>query len=101
LHIDNLSEFLRLLIKNEDKGLYFPQNEEYVNTSDMVKMIAEVHGKNIKLTRIFNPILKPLISRVNIVNKVYGNLVYDRKLSKYAKDYCKKGLKESIVATER
>src|SRR5699024_10873144 len=58
LHIDNLTEFIRLIIDNDDLGIFFPQNEEYVKTSDMVKMISEVHGKKMFQTRIFNQIIK-------------------------------------------
>src|SRR5699024_4317861 len=53
LHIDNLSEFLRLKIDYEESGLYFPQNKEYVKTSEMVRTIADVHGKEIWLSRLF------------------------------------------------
>ncbi|TAH75068.1 MAG: NAD-dependent epimerase/dehydratase family protein, partial [Anaerolineaceae bacterium] len=55
LHIDNLCEFIKLIIDNEEDGLFFPQNEEYVKTSELVKTIAEAHGKKIMLTKIFNP----------------------------------------------
>ena len=58
IYIDNLCEFVRLLIDNGSRGLFFPQNDEYVNTSEMVKLIAEVHGKKIILTKLFNPILR-------------------------------------------
>src|SRR5699024_6402240 len=101
LHIDNLSEFLRLMIKNEEAGLFFPQNQKYVRTSDMVKIISKIHGKNLKLTTFFNPVLKPLISKVNIVNKVFGNLVYDQKMSEYVARYEMKTFNNTIVSTER
>jgi len=102
LHIDNLSEFLRLMIKNEEQGLFFPQNEKYVRTSNMVKIIAEVHHKNIRLTKLFNSVLYMMVHyKVNIVNKVFGSLVYDQKMSRYKEDYNVNGFKESIVATER
>lgn len=100
LHIDNLSEFLRLMIDNQESGLFFPQNKEYVKTSELVKTIAEVHGKKIKLTRLFNPILKLMKKRVGIVNKVFGDLVYEKSMSKYKKSYCYNNLYESIKATE-
>lgn len=45
LHIDNLCEFIRLIIKNEERGFFFPQNIEYVKTSELVKRIADVYGK--------------------------------------------------------
>ncbi|WP_226036161.1 NAD-dependent epimerase/dehydratase family protein [Aquibacillus saliphilus] len=100
LHIDNLCEFIRLMMENDESGLFFPQNSEYVKTSEMVKMIAEAHGKKIRLTRVFNPILKPIIGKIGIINKVFGNLVYDTGVSDYKENYRVKGMKETIIATE-
>src|SRR5690625_295313 len=101
LHIDNLSEFLRLIIDHEDHGLFFPQNKEYVQTSEMVRLISEVHGKKIYLTKLFNFIFNTLRDTVEIVNKIFGNLVYDQSLSRYIEDYCVNDLKKSIELTER
>jgi nucleoside-diphosphate-sugar epimerase len=79
IYIDNLSEFVKQLIDNQGGGLFFPQNAEYVNTSEMVRMIAEVHGKRVLMTKLFNPLLRLL--NVSTVNKVFGNLVYDMSMS--------------------
>jgi len=100
LHIDNLSEFIRLIIKNKDKGIFFPQNKEYVKTSELVKTIAEVHDRRIYLTKIFNPLLNIMINKSDIINKVFGNIVYDQAISRYKESYCNKDLYESIIATE-
>jgi len=100
IHIDNLCEFIRCIIKNEDTGLFFPQNKEYVKTSDMVKLIAEAHGKKIKLTKSFNPMLSVLGPKIAIYKKVFGDLVYDKTLSDYKDDYRIRDLKESIMETE-
>ena len=101
LHIDNLCEFLKIMIDFEESGLYFPQNQEYVKTSELVHTIAQVHGKKIILTKIFNPFFQPLF-KIDIVNKVFGNLVYDQVMSKYEKkDYRIRTLKESIELTEK
>ena len=101
LHIDNLCEFIKLIIDNGESGIFFPQNKEYVKTIDLVKTIAETHGKKIWLTKIFNPILK-LMFKVNIVNKVFGNLVYEKSISEYDKgEYRVRGFKESIELTEK
>jgi nucleoside-diphosphate-sugar epimerase len=101
LHIDNLCEFLRLLIENNERGIFFPQNTEYVKTSEMVKLIGEAHGKKIKLTRLFNPLLGMLGRKVGIVNKVFGNLIYDQNLSLYKENYRIRDLQESIRMTEK
>lgn len=100
LYIDNLSEFLRLIIDHEDHGLYFPQNKEYVKTSEMVKYIAEAHGKNIRLVKIFNPFIHLMSGKIGIIDKVFGNLVYDKKISQYKDEYQVKEFKESIKLTE-
>lgn len=100
LHIDNLCEFIRLMIDNEESGLFFPQNAEYVRTSEMVQLISEVHGKKIRMTKIFNPIIR-LMFGINIVNKVFGNLVYEKSMSEYDKDnYRIRDFIETIKLTE-
>ena len=97
---DNLCEFIRLMIDNEERGLFFPQNAEYVKTSEMVRLIAEVHGRKIRLTKVFNPIIK-MIFGVNMVNKVFGNLVYDRSMSVYSNgDYWIRDFRKSIELSE-
>ncbi|WP_373786796.1 NAD-dependent epimerase/dehydratase family protein [Jeotgalibaca porci] len=101
LHIDNLCEFLKIMIDFEESGLYFPQNQEYVKTSELVHTIAQVHGKKIILTRVFNPLIK-LLFKIEVIHKVFGNLVYDQVMSKYEKkDYRIRTLKESIELTEK
>lgn len=101
LHIENLCEFLRLLIDYEDSGLFFPQNSEYVKTSEMVKRISNVYGKNIKLTKLFNPLLYLLSNKIDVINKVFGNLIYDQKLSNYKENYRVNNFNESIYKTEK
>lgn len=101
LHIDNLCEFIKLIIDNEESGLFFPQNKEYVCTSEMVKIIAEVNGKKMRMTKAFNPIIK-VMSNVNLINKVFGNLVYEMGMSEYDKcEYRVKKFKGTIKATEQ
>ena len=100
LHIDNLCEFIKLMIDNEESGLFSPQNSEYVQTSEMVRTIAEVHGKKIWFTRIFNPVIRSLIGRVDVFTKVFGNLTYDPNISSYVVDYRIRDLKTSIEIVE-
>ena len=101
LHIENLCEFIKVMIDHEESGLYFPQNKEYVKTSELVKTIAEVHGKKVMMTRVFNPVLK-LMFGIGIVNKLFGNLVYEKYMSDYDKaNYRIRDFKESIELTEK
>ena len=64
LHIDNLCECIRLIIKNNEKGYFYPQNKEYVNTTHLVKTIAEVHNKKIYTTKVFNPIVQIMTGKI-------------------------------------
>lgn len=78
LHIDNLCEFIKVMIDYEESGLYFPQNMDYVKTSELVKMIAEVHGKKIWMISWMNWLIRMMFGRVGLVDKVFGNLVYEK-----------------------
>lgn len=101
LYIENLCEFVKLMIDNQEQGLFWPQNEEYSNTSQMVKTIAEVNGKKLRLTKIFNWGLYLLRPFTGLVDKAFGSLAYDQQMSVYPKGrYCKVSLEESIERTE-
>lgn len=101
LYIGNLVEFVRLMIENEESGTFFPQNAEYSNTSELVKIIAEANGKNIRLIGGFGWALKFLSFFTGLVNKAFGNLTYDQTMSEYKDDYRKYGLRASIEETEK
>ncbi len=100
LYMENLAEFVRLVIEDGAEGLYCPQNNEYVNTSDMVNLIAHANGKGIVMVKGFTWALKLLSNVTGIVDKAFGSLCYDRELSQYKCDYCIKNLQESIMETE-
>jgi UDP-glucose 4-epimerase len=101
IYIDNLCEFVKILIDDFSNGLFFPQNREYVNISEMVKLIAEVHGKKILITKIFNPLLNRL--RLNLIQKAINELVYDKRISKGINmdRYNLIDFKNSIISTEK
>ena len=99
LHIDNLCEFIKQAIERRIKGTYFPQNAEYVTTSDLVAKIAQVHNKKIYLTKLFNPIIR-LFFGFDTVKKVFGNLVYEKEMSQFQFKYQIRTFDESILLTE-
>lgn len=100
LYIENLCEFVRLMIENEEAGLFWPQNKEYSNTTEIVELIANAHGKNIKTTGIFNWGLYILRLGTGLVDKAFGSLAYDQKMSEYKEEYRIVDLEESIKRTE-
>ena len=101
LYIDNLAEFIRLMILNEESGVFFPQNDEYTNTSEMVKLIALAHGKKMPLIKGFTWAIKLLGLFTKLASKAFGNFTYARELSEYKEPYAKFDLQTSIELTEK
>ena len=100
LYIENLCEFVRLMIENGEAGTFWPQNAEYSNTSELVKLIAEAHGKRVRLVKGFGWALKLLSHVTSVVNKAFGSLRYDMGMSGYSPKYAHCTLIESIKRTE-
>lgn len=98
LYIENLIEYLKHIMDEKKTGLFFPQNPDYVSTLDMVRQIAEEHGKVIRTTQFFNPLLRSL--RTGTLNKLFGDLVYDQSLSPHASRFAVCSFEESIHRSE-
>ena len=101
LYIGNLVEFIRLLITNNDSGVFFPQNAEYSNTSELVQMIAAAKDKKLSLLKGFSWLLKLLGLFVYKINKAFGNFSYEQSMSNYSPDYHRYTLQHSIEEINR
>ncbi len=101
LYVKNFAEFVRLMIENDERGVFWPQNREYSDTSGLVKMIAEVHGRRILLLPGCELPLKVFAHVSGMVNKAFGSLAYDMSLSDYREDYRLYDLRWSIENTEK
>ena len=104
LYIENLCEFLGKLILCGEGGIYFPQNLEYSNTSDMVRQISSVSGNKILISKMFKfavCIASFIPGKIKgLVNKAFGNMCYEQSLSEYSFDYRVYSFNESIIKTE-
>ena len=100
LYIGNLTEFVKLMIDNNESGIFYPQNAEYVATSEMVQAIAQAHGKKTRLVKGTTVPLKAMSHATGLVNKAFGNLSYDMSMSEYKENYRKFSFEESIRQTE-
>ena len=80
LSIIRLCEFIKLRVDNSDSGIFFPQDENYVRTSYMVRDLALANGKKIYLFSWLNwsiYLLGYFPGRIGkLVNKAFGNLIY-------------------------
>ncbi|WP_326187361.1 NAD-dependent epimerase/dehydratase family protein [Exiguobacterium acetylicum] len=102
LFVDNLSMFLYQIIENQSEGLFFPQNNSYVNTSEMVQVIAKSKNRKMHLIPGFQLFIKLMIKRFEVANKLFGTFIYDQELSRLNgnTDYCIYDFHESIFITE-
>lgn len=104
LYIENLCQFVKLMIDNEETGVFFPQNSEYVSTSEMVQMIAAVKGHTIIMIPGISMLVK-LMEKIpgkigGMTEKAFGDFVYDMSMSEYKENYRVKTFAESIGVTE-
>lgn len=105
LYIENLCEFLRLLIESGDTGLFFPQNQEYVKTAEMIRLIGERRCRKIVCLRMLAPAVSVgmlLPGKIGkLVRKAFGSLVYEKSMSNYQRGvYQRHSLRESVARTE-
>lgn len=100
LHIDNLCEFLKFIIEDNAFGTFYPQNEEYVSTSNLVKEISIYNKRKILFLKFFNPAITYLLC-IDLVRKLFGNMIYEKDISIYEKyNYQIRNFKESVRLTE-
>lgn len=82
IYIDNLCYVLKMIITNDFSGIFFPQNQEYVSTVDIIRIAREHNNKKVRLIKIFNHLIKFLSLFISTFNKVFGNKVY-KKINNY------------------
>lgn len=80
LFVDNLSQFLFKLICSGHSGVFFPQNEDYVCTSDLIELIRASHGLTVFRSSIFNSFLKFAAKKNGFFQKLFGDFKYSKNL---------------------
>ena len=101
IYVENLAEFLCLLVESQKSGVFLPQNASCVTTAQMVAAIATAKGKNVHLCNWMNPFValaKKMPGKIGgMAGKAFGSMVIDQELSREKIDgYQRFGLKESV-----
>ena len=100
-YIENFCEFLCKIIIKSRGGVFFPQNSEYISTSNLVKIIAKAAGHKIFISKIFNSLVAlGLKLKISKVKKAFSTLTYDKGMSEYDFDYQVKNFEASIKFIE-
>ena len=101
IYIDNLCEFVRMVIDNQLGGVLTPQNKELVSTADLVREIAKVNGRHVLFVGFFNWAIRPSSRVLRMIRKAFANDYYNQELSDYFDySYCIESFSESIKKTE-
>lgn len=102
IYIDNLCEFIRLLIEEDSVGIFTPQNKELVSTFDLVKEISKVNGNHVWFTGLFNWIIPLSMILFKSARKAFSNDNYELGISNYFNySYCLIDFSSSIEKTEK
>lgn len=83
IYIDNLCELIYLIVKNNQRGIYLPQDAQIICTSKMVKDLSVLCGNKLRLTKIFNPILFFMSRWIYFISKAFGDTSYTLESSNY------------------
>lgn len=81
IYIDNLCELIYLIIENNDRGMFYPQEREYIHTCQLVHDIARAAGHSIWMTKLFNPLLKLGSPYLRFIQRSMGNMAYVKEIS--------------------
>lgn len=100
LFIDHLSRFVLCLMENQESGIFWPQNAEYVSTDKIVSTIAKVNGRRILIIPGFNWLFR-LLSRWNhTIRTAINSCAYEQSMSEYKQDYRPLTFEQTISITE-
>lgn len=101
IYIDNLCEFVRMIIDDRASGCFTPQNKELVSTADLVREIVKCSKRKIWFPRMFNWAVRYAAKRIKLFRRAFADDCYDLSLSDYyGFKYCLVDFDESIRRTE-
>lgn len=76
IYIDNLSAFVEMAIDKGLNGVFFPQDKEYSNTTNMAQAIAVTMNKKIYESYLLGIVMYALMPFSKKIRKAFGSLVY-------------------------
>jgi nucleoside-diphosphate-sugar epimerase len=80
IFVNNLCQYIKCLADKTIGGIHHPQIGELISTSELAAGIARINNKRLVLSPFLGKVIF-LIRNLKIVRKLFGNLVYDKRLS--------------------
>ncbi len=83
LRIEHLAEYLRILSEESGEGLFWPQDDEYRSTPDMVFELAKIAGRHITPAAWLNPFVRLAFyfpgKPGKLARKAFGTLTIEKQ----------------------
>ena len=76
IYIDNLCEFILQGVNTGLCGMYIPQDANYVNTTDMARLIAHNCNITFRASRLLGIAVRFLLPFSNMAQKAFGTLIF-------------------------
>ena len=95
IFIDNLCEFIRLIVDDKIGGVFCPQNREYVNTTDLARLIARNKGKKVWFSRVAGLAVIMFRPFMGMLQKAFGTLIY-KDSEQFDFKYCVTDFEDSV-----
>lgn len=101
IYIDNLCEFIRLLLENKSQGVFLPQDDVAVSAVELMDAIGRGIGVNRKKSKILG-FVPHMLSFLPLTVKGYGGVAYTASASCYSGgNYVVVPFKDAILRTVR
>lgn len=95
IYIDNLSNYIDMIIRKKHYGILHPQDPDYLSTNYVLKLVAEKFDNKIHFLKMPKLFLS-FLNKLTIFKKVYGNLTYSKNIDNVHKDYEEVTLNEAL-----
>lgn len=98
IYIKNLCAFVKLMIDEGHQGLFFPQNERYVETQQMAQLIAKAMGKKLHISSLAGWFLCFVLPFLPVAKKAFGTLIY-KETEDFQYSYCVYDFNTSVICS--
>lgn len=95
-YIDNLAEFVKQAVLRGLSGTFYPQNREFADTVEIVRLLAKNQGHKIWITSLLNPAVWAGSFFIRQINKMFGTYYYAPEMSKMDFEYQLVGFTDSL-----
>lgn len=91
----NLCAFVRLMVDRGCGGVFFPQNRDYVNTTDMARVMAKSRQRGLWFSRLAGLGVKMLMPLSSKARKAFSTLIY-QDCEQFDFCYCVEDMETSV-----